>query len=233
MNKLKIYAILFLTLTVFACNKTQDQATGVGDALVVSKKIGTQTVYGISLYAYTFSSFKSVTAVNSIVADHIYTLSANQGYATNFHYETPDSEFTTTKPVASTYNFSAVFNNGTTGEFQDYLTDQVLDLPNITKCEYSTTDHQFEMNWDLLTNADSYAINILDGTTVVFASPELAKTIKAYAISVSGGGWATGFTPVVGKTYTIRLLAFMYEPGGDAYNVQAASLTDKTAAWGN
>lgn len=233
MNPIKIFAVLFLSLTLFSCNKNADTATGVGDALVVTRQIGGQTVYGISLYAYTFSSFNTVTATTSADPGKIYTLKANQGYATNFLYETPDAEYSTTQPTAMTFNFSATFKNSATDEFQDLLSDQVLDLPNLTKCEYNSTTHQLEMDWDLLTNADSYAITIMNGTTMVFGSTELAKTIKGYAVKTTGTGWANGFTPESGKTYTVRLMAFEYEPNGDAYNVQATSVTQTTAVWGN
>lgn len=230
---MKFFTALFLILTVISCNKTQDNSTGVGDVLVVTKKVGTQTVYGVSLYAYTFSSFESVKAVSSVDPTKQYTLKANAGYSTNFYYETPDAELSTTKPAAATYNFSAVFKNGKTDEFSDALSDKVLDLPTITKCEYDSTTHVLNLNWDLLDNAQSYAINILDGTTTVFGSTELGGTIKSYAVKATGNGWATGFTPEAGKTYTVRLLAFLYEPSGDAYNVQAASVSESTVVWGN
>ncbi len=233
MNQFRNFAVLFLTLTFFSCNKTNQKATGLGDALIVTQKIGSQKEYAVSLYAYTFNAFKSVTAVSSTDPTKLYTLVPNAGYSTNFYFEPAITDFSITKPAASTFTFSAVFSDGSTQGFQDILSDQVLDLPNLTKCEYNVTTHELEMNWDLLSNADSYAINILDGTTLVFGSTELAKTIKAYAVSSSGGGWTTGFTPVAGKAYTIKLFAFLYEPGGDAYNVQATSVKDTTALWGN
>lgn len=233
MKQLQSFFLIFFIFAFAACIKDEDTATGVGDALIVTKKSGNNTVYGISLYAYTFSSFKTVKAVSTADATKTYTLAANQGYKTNFYYETPDAAFATTKPAAATFNFSATFENGATHEFQDVLSDKVLGLPVIEKCTYNKTTGMLDVAWTALTNADSYAINILDGTTLVFGSPELASTVKAYSISVNGGGWASGFTPVSGKTYTLKLYAFLYESGGNSYNVQSTSVSETPALWGD
>lgn len=233
MKPTKFLATLILILSFLACNKTNEQASGAGDAIIVVKKINDQVVYGISFYAYTYSTFKSVTVTSNSDPAKTYTLAANQGYATNFYYETPDAEFTTTKPVSGTYTFSAVFENGTTQEFTDELTDHVINLPVLTKCEYSAPDHRLEVNWNLIQDADGYAINLFDGTNVIFSSAALADNIKAYAVSASGSGWANGFSPESGKAYKVRVLGFLFEPNGDTYNVQATSVTDTTAVWGN
>lgn len=232
MKHFKFFLLVIVAATMVSCNKTENQATGVGDVLIVTKKTGSNTVYGLSLYAYTYSSFQSVKAFSTVQPDKIYTLKSNQGYKTNSYYETPDAEFTTTKPEASTFDFSAVFENGVINGFQDILSDKALPLPIIEKCEYNSTKGQIDVNWTLLADADSYAINIWDGSTLVFGSTELIKTRNNYSISASGGGWANGFTPQSGKTYTVRLLAFLYEPGGDAYNMQASSMIETTVVWG-
>lgn len=233
MKPMKFFLALVLVISLLSCNKTNEQASGVGDALIVSKKVNNQVVYGVSFYAYTYSSFKSVTVTGDADPSKIYTLSANQGYATNFYYETPDDEFTATKPASGTYTFSAVFGNGATQVFTDVLTDNVISVPVLTKCEYSATNHRLEINWNLIPNANGYAVNLFDGTNVVFSSTALADNIKAYALNATGSGWASGFTPVAGKAYKVRVLGFLFEPNGDAYNVQATSLADTTAVWGN
>lgn len=233
MKPLKFIVFVLIALFVASCNKSQDEATGVGDAIIVAKNSGTNTVYGYALYAYSFSPFQSVKATSAVEANKIFTLKVNQGYKTNFYYETPDAEFTTTKPVASTFNFSAVFENGVTDEFQDNLSDKVLAIPVIDKSEFNSTSKEMGITWTSVSGADSYAINILEGTNLVFGSPELANTVKYYAISSNSIGWITGFTPVSGKTYTVRLNAYLYEPSGNSYNMQAISMAEKTIVWGN
>jgi hypothetical protein len=219
-------------LFMASCNKSQDEGSGTGDAIIVAKKSGTNTVYGVSLYAYSFSPFQSVKATSLADATKTFNLKENRGYKTNFAYEAPDAEFTTSKPVASVYNFSAVFENGVTNEFQDILTDKVLSVPTIEKSVYDVTTTELTTTWASVTDANSYAINILDGTTMVFGSLELVNTIKSFTLSSTSSGWITGVTPVVGKTYTLRLNAYLYEPNGNTYNMQAISIAEKPIVWG-
>lgn len=229
-----IYSIVFLLTALFlgSCSKSDDAASGTGDAIIIVKKSGTNVVYGYSLYAYTFGEFKSVTATNALQTGKTYTLKMNQGFKTNFYYESPEAEFTTVKPVATTFNFNAVFGNGATDEFQDEVSGVVLPVPVIEKTEYVTSKSEMTITWATVTGADSYAINIYDGANLVFGSPELVNTLKTFSFSATSGGWITGFTPVVGKTYTVRLNAYLYEPNGDSYNLQTVSFADKSMVWG-
>ena len=216
-----------------SCHKVEDQATGVGDAVIIAKKLGPQTFYGLALYAYTYSSFKSVQAVSSAEPGKTYDLKAYQSYKTNFTYETPDSSYSITPPVAATIHFTASFENGVTGTFQDELSDQVLAPAVIDTCKYNSTSHVLKLTWEKVTDAFSYSINIFDDTKQVFGSVELSSAIQSFSISANGYGWLPGFTPEIGKTYIVRLNAFLFEPQNDAYNVQAISVTDSLAVWGN
>lgn len=232
MKRFNLVLLVIVVVFMTSCLKTDDQASGTGDAVVVTKKIGNNTVYGISLYAYTFSAFKSVTVVSSSDASKTYTLSANQGYKSSFYYETPDAEFSPQPPSASTYNFSAVFDNGSSANFQDVLSDKVLPLPAIEKMEYDAIKNSLKVTWTKITNADSYAINILDGQTIVFSSAELSPSLTSYTISATGSGWASSSPPVNGKNYTVKLFAFLYESGANAYNVQASAIMEAPITWG-
>ncbi|MDO9615969.1 MAG: hypothetical protein Q7J86_15785 [Bacteroidota bacterium] len=233
MNQFKILAVVLFSLLITSCNKNDEQVTGVGDVMIVAKQSGANTAYGLSFYAYTLSSFESVSVVSVAEPGKTYTLKANQGYKTNFYFETPETQFTTTKPAAATFDFSATFTNGVKQDFQDVLTDKVLPIPTLDKCEYDAAKHQLDMSWTLIADASSYSINILYGDEMVFGSTELKGNIKNSTISAAGNGWAVGFTPEAGKTYTVRLYAYMFEPGGDAYNIQAISFVEKEVVWGN
>jgi hypothetical protein len=232
MKPLNFFVFVLITLFISSCNKNQDKASGTGDAIIIAKKSGANTVYGYSFYTYTFDSFKSVKATSSIDPGKNYTLKINQDHKTSFYYETPDADFTTTKPTATVINFSAVFENGATDEFQDELSDKVLDVPSIDKTEYNSTKEELGIFWTSVAGADSYNINILEDSKLVYGSPELANTVKYFAVTSVGNGWITGYKPVAGKSYTIRLRAFLYEPKGNSYNIQAVSLGEKTIVWG-
>jgi hypothetical protein len=227
----KLFTLLLIGALATSCNKNNEPATGTGDAIIVIKKSGDNTVYGISLYAYTFGAFKKVTAVSSANPSKTYTLGANQGYKSNFYYLSPDAEFSTTLPVAATIDFSAVFENGETNSFQDELSNKVLTVPVIDKLEFDSSKTSMTVSWTSVPNADSYAINVLDGETVVYVSPELAKTVKTFPVTTTGA-WSANNPPVNGKLYTVKVYAFLYENGINAYNVQAAAVGVKTVNWG-
>lgn len=231
MKRLNLVLLVIVVVILASCLKTEDQASGTGDAIVVTKKIGNNTVYGLSLYAYTFSAFKSVTVSSSADASKTYTLSANQGYKSSFYYETPDVDYSPQPPSASTYNFTAVFDNGSTANFQDVLSDKVLPVPIVEKMEFDATKNSLKVTWTKITNADSYAINILDGQKIIFSSAELSPALTSYTISATGTGWASGSPPVNGKNYTVKLFAFLYESGANAYNVQASAITEASTTW--
>lgn len=233
MERFKILAILSLIILATSCLNNDDEPTGVGDVLVVAKQSGNTTVYGISIYAYTFSSFEKVEAVRKAGEAKTFTLKANQGIKSNFYYETPDAEYSTTPPAASTYDFTATFSDGSTQNFQDILTDKVIPIPNVEKCAYNATEHKLEVTWVSIENVNTYAVNILEDKKLVFASGELPGTYKNYSIRADGGGWAPGFTPESGKTYTARIFAYLYESPGNGYNVQATSFAERSIVWGN
>lgn len=225
-----IFAFLFLATS---CLNNDDQPTGVGDVLIITKQSGTTTVYGISIYAYTYSSFEKVEVVRKTGDAKTFSLKANQGVKSNFFYETPDAEYSATKPAASTYEFTATFSDGSSQKFDDVLTDKVLPLPTVEKCAYNAADHKLEIAWASITNVNSYAVNIFDDNKLVFTSGEMPSTYKTYTVRADGGGWAPGFTPESGKTYTVKLFAYLYESPGNGYNVQAASFAERSIVWGN
>ncbi|HLN71988.1 MAG TPA: hypothetical protein VK205_01760 [Prolixibacteraceae bacterium] len=230
MKQLRIFMILLAVVLATSCNK-EEQATGVGDVLVVAKKSGAETVYGLSLYAYTFSTFSSVSAVSSANPPKTYTLKAMNG---TFGYETPENAYSTTKPAAGTYTFTATFENGVQQVFENILLDAVLPIPTFEKCEFNKATQQLEIKWQLLNGATSYAINILDGSKTVFASQPLRNVSSpSFAIRSTRGGWAQNYVPEDGKTYTVRLFAYMYEPNGGSYNMQCVSMADSNVIWGN
>jgi len=232
---------LLSLLLLGSCSK-DEEATGIGDAIIISKQSEAKTVYGLALYAYTFSSFKTVDATCSTAPATIYTLKSNQGYTTNFSYETPETEYTSTRPKSATVNFSAVFENGVTQAFQDELTENILAPLTIGSCTFNTTDNQLEVSWTPNSSASSYSVSLLDGSTVVFRGSELENSINSFKIGKTTSEWITQratdgteskYTPTVGKTYTLRVSAFLYESSANnAYNLQSISFADKSFKWG-
>jgi hypothetical protein len=235
MKQLKIFALILLVAFSSSCNKDSDDSSVVGDAVIIGKRSGTDVVYGVALYAYAFSSMKTVTAVSSSDPSEAVSLAAYGSYTYSFFKEPSGSEYSATKPTSSIYTFSGVFDSGTAFECQDYLSSDVLAPVTFEKCQYNTSYLWTELSWTALADADSYAICILDESgTVVFSSSELSNTVTSGVISSTTSGWTSGY-PISGATYTIKIYAFKYEDSSNqnSYHLQATSISDATIVWGN
>jgi hypothetical protein len=227
--------LIFILLAAFSssCNKDDGDSTVVGDAIVISKKSGTNTVYAIAYYAYAYSTLKSVSVESALDSTMQVDLAANGIYTTNFLKEPTDKDFTTTKPIADTFIFNAVFESGNTYQTKDAITSDILAPINIEECTYNATKSYAELSWTALTNADSYVITVFNSSgTVVFRSAELANTITGVNLSASTSGWTSGY-PVSGDTYTVRILAYKYEDSTNpnAYHIQSTSYSEASIVW--
>lgn len=229
-----IFVLLVLSLAI-SCNKKNDEnSTAVGDAVVVSKKLGDNTVYALAFYVYSNSPLKSVKVkgiANSTPVDLV-----SSGTSTSYYFakEPTDNDFSTTKPSEDTFTFDAEFEAGSTYVAQDILTSLVLEPVTIGTCKYNVTNSRAEFQWTALTDADCYSIAILDDSgTTVFASNGIANSYTNVYLEASNSGWAESH-PVIGKTYTVRIYAYKYEDSNnfDPYNIQSTSYSQATMVWG-
>ena len=62
MKRLTFLTIGLLSILLLGSCSKDEEATGIGDAIIISKKTESETIYGLAFYAYTFSSFKTVEA---------------------------------------------------------------------------------------------------------------------------------------------------------------------------
>lgn len=233
MKHLKIISLILLVVFSSGCNKESDDPTVEGDAVVVSRRSGTEVVYGVALYAQAVVALKTVTAVSSADPSKTISLSAIGGETYHFLKEPSDSEYTTTKPEATTYIFNAVFDDGTTSEFRDILTADVIDPVTFEKCQYNSANSYAEISWTALASANSYVIYVINNLgTTVFRSGEVSNAFTSGTLSSSSSGWTSGY-PKNGDTYTIRIYAFKYEDAVNGnYQLQANSISDASIVWG-
>jgi hypothetical protein len=233
MKNFKILILILLTAVSSSCNKNSGDSSVVGDAIVVAKKSGANTVYAMAHYAYAYSPLKSVGVQSMLDPTNKVELSPNGLYTTNFLKEPANTDFTTTKPSADTFTFKAVFESGNTYETEDIITSDILTPATIEKSTYNSEKSYAEIAWTALTNADSYVITLFDESgTLVFRSGEFSSTVTSGTLSASATGWIT--TPVAGKTYRIRIQAFKYEDSKNpnSYHIQSTSYSEANIVWG-
>ena len=233
MRQLKIISFILFVVFSSSCNKEPEDPTVEGDAVVISKRSGTNVVYGVAFYANSSSSLKTVSVVSSANPSGTISLSAVGDNTYSFRKEPSESEFSATKPTAATYTFNAVFNGGGTSESQDVLTTDALAPVAFEKCLYNTTNLYAELKWTALTNANSYVVQLLNASgTVIFNTGEVSNTTTGGTLSSSAVGWSSGY-PQNGDVYTVRIYALEYEDAtGASYQMQATSISDSTITWG-
>jgi len=235
MKNYKILILIILVALSSSCNKDNGDSSVVGDAIVVAKKSGTNTVYAIAYYAYAYSPLKSVTVQSMADPTNKVALASNGLYTTNFLREPTDADFTTTKPTTDTFTFSAVFESGKTYETENVITSDVLAPITIESCKYNIDKSYLEFSWTPLTNADSYVFTVLDDSgNTVFRSNEIASTATTNGyLTASASGWSSGH-PVTGKTYTVKIYAYKYEDSTkpNSYHIQATSFSEAKVVWG-
>lgn len=233
MRQLKFISLILLVVFSSSCNKEPEDPTVEGDTVFVSRRSGTNVVYGVAFYANSLSSLKSVTVVSSANPSGTLSLSANGDDTYSFKREPTEPEYSATKPQAATYTYNAVFDDGLTSEYKDIQTSDVLDPVTFEKCLYNTTNSYAEFKWTALTNANTYVIQLINETgTIVFNSSELLSTVTSGTLSSTAGGWNSGY-PKNGEIYTVRIYALEYEDASGAnYQMQATSISDSTITWG-
>ena len=233
MKQLKFISLILFVVFSSSCNKEPEDPTVEGDTVFVSRRSGTNVVYGVAFYANSLSSLKSVTVVSSANPSGTLTLSANGNDTYSYKREPTEPEYSATKPAAATYTYNAVFDDGGTSEYVDIQTSDVVDPVTIEKCLYNTTNSYAELKWTALTKASSYVIQCInEAGAVVFNSSELPNTFTSGTLSSAAGGWTSGY-PKNGDAYTIRIYALEYEDAAGAnYQMQATSISDATIVWG-
>jgi hypothetical protein len=233
MRQLKIFTLILLVAFLSSCSKDSENHTVEGDAIIVSKRSGTDVVYGVAFYANSSNPFKTVTVVNSANPSVQLSLSAIENNACSFAWEPSVSEYSTTKPVSATYTFSVVFDDGFTSETQDEITSNVLDPVTFKKCLYNTTNLYAELSWESLTNASSYVVQIINKSgLIVYNTNELSNTVTSGNITSLDSQWAIGY-PNKGDEYTIRVYAFEYENSmSTTYKIQSTSISESPLVWG-
>ncbi len=231
MKKL-VFAVIIASIAVAftSCNDDDDDVYVVGDVYAVSQLSGQDTVYGLSIHAYSLSSFSSVKVTNG--EGTVYNLKAYPGYETDFYYDTPTGELSMGKPVTGTYHFTATFKSGEVLETDDVLSSSILYPPVIKDCSYDVAKSKVFLEWEDVTDADLYVIKIYKDDTRVFLSPAFSVTTPKVEFDANSSYWENSYEPVTGDNLKLVLSAFMYETGGGGYDVQASTSSETSFVWG-
>jgi hypothetical protein len=231
----KLILVGFLSMIFLnSCIDSDIDPVGYGDAFILVEISGQDTLMGLGLHAFSYSEFTTVNVQHETDISKSYTLQAYLGYAQDFVWSTPRNEYSRALPVAGDYIFSATFRGGHTQVFYDKLYATVVYPPKLTKCLYNSDNQKVEVEWDRVSNADSYNVKLLntDGD-ILFVSPVFNRITDIYIFDKSTQGWQTSSFPTVGQNVTVEVASYLLEVGANGNELQSVGKSRQVITWGN
>lgn len=212
----------------------EEEPEGFGDAFIVVENTGQDTLKGLSLHAFSYSEFMSVTANLSSSSIPSYTLSPYRGYKQDFIWNMPLNQYSKTLPPAGDYTFNAVFSDGQSKVFYDKLTSDYIQPPVIKLCQYVTAVKRVDVEWGEVSKADVYNVKLLAlDDSLLFVSDVYNSNITNYSFSESTPGWQSTVVPATGENVKVEVSAYLLEKSNSSLNeLQAVSKSRKTITWG-
>lgn len=228
--KLLIYLAAIFVLS--SCDTGEYKPSAQADARIIVKVVPGDTLFGLGLYAYTDSEFKSVSAYYSGNSESFYTLEPYNNAANDYYYETPIEEMGEEPPVAGAYYFDIEITTGEYDKFSDILYTDYSLPPNITRCEYIS--NQIVVQWDEITDYGVIKFYIFNQQNeLLYASSSIDKDDYIYTLSYNNLTWEIDEAPASGEQLIVKVVFYTFELGNSAaLNTQSASSIEKSITWG-
>lgn len=229
-----LLTISILTILIFifsACQRKDPELSGFGDAFIKVEVVGSDTLYGLALHAFSFTSFASVEVTQG---DRLYTLEPYLGFEQDYLYMTPVKEMSATRPPAGEYQFNALYEDGRTMVFSDRLYTSVARPARITECRYNRDSQLAEIAWLADQHNDAYNIKAFHTNgELLFVSRVYNNDSDYYAFGRNTQGWQTGNLPVNGQELIIEITAYLNQPETKGEKLQSIALSRQSLIWMN
>lgn len=237
MKRLKFSLALAITLSsLVSCDTTdyeEPEFNTVCDVFVQVKKVGDETHYAPTFYAYSNKNLFTVDVEDSSTPVNDYELSEYFKGNLVFRSIPNEADFSTTDIVNGEYTFSIVSQGNESLKVKDKLLESRVEPIEISDFTYNGTIHKVELNWDKTEEADIYVVKVLTEINgkVIFASPRLTST--DYEFSELSNGWASGLQLSSGTSYWVGVYAYEFEnPTQDnGYNINSFSVDYNEIVW--
>jgi len=232
--KISMIFLLAGTLLVSSCIDSETDPVGFGDAFILVEIVDQDTLMGLGLHAFSYSEFSSVNVQVTGHEDLVYTLQPYLGFKQDFIWNTPIAQYKKEKPVNGDYVFNATFKGGQTHTFFDILHTTVVFPPVIKKCEYLASSSQIDVEWETVTNADSYNVKLLnENGDILFVSQVFNRVTGNYSFGKTTQGWQTSTYPATGQAVIVEVAAYLLEPGASKNELQSIGKSKYPVVWGN
>ena len=225
----------FMSLILLtSCIDSDIDPVGYGDAFIFVEIVGQDTLAGLGLHAFSYSQFTSVNVQLNSDASKNYVLQPYLGFSQDYVWSTPLAEYKKELPAAGDYTFSATFRGGQTQVFFDKLYNTVVYPPKIVRCGYNENNRKIEVEWERVSNADSYNVKLLssDGD-ILFVSPVFNRITDIYTFDRNTSGWQTSTFPVAGQNVTVEVASYLLETGTNNNELQSIGKSRRVIVWNN
>jgi hypothetical protein len=223
-----IVPVLFLGMLAmfWSCDKEDETLTAYGDAFISTISRGDTVYYGLNLYAYSYYRMDEV-KVSLLNKTFQVTLDTLQYRYT--HASIPgDDDYTLTPPDSGTYVFDAFFDDGSQHTSADFLDTAVIFPPVVTEAVFDTTNQQFMVKWESVCDKCGYRVMLInESKKVVFQTDLLNYDQNAFSITPYTYGWGLSTQPLGGETYSVVVMAFMFEAAASSFDLQCISTNNE------
>ncbi len=232
---LKFFSTVVLSLFLLSsCIDSDIDPVGYGDAFIFVEIVDQDTLTGLGLHAFSYSEFTSVNVRLSGDDTKNYVLQPYLGYKQDFTWSTPIAEYSKTLPAAGDYIFEATFRGGQSHTFFDKLYSTLVYPPKILKAEFVSAGEKVEVEWQKVSNADSYNVKLLNSEgNILFVSPVFNRSTDFYSFSKNTNGWQSSSYPTAGQTVVVEVASYLLEPGTNQNELQSIGKSRQQITWGN
>ena len=227
--------VLIASALLVSCfdNETELDFEVYTDAYVLKKNIGDSSAYAVTLFALGNQLIHSVTVTEIGGSGEIIQLTQDPSSLFTMSKIPVETDYLPFAPASNDYLFEVVAENGVTKEKYDFLSYEDLDIPEITKTEFSENKRLLSLNWTGVEGADGFIIKILNSEGVLVFNDGVQPDITQFSIDIVMGNWI--IYPEKDETYNIQVHAFAYEPDTEeeyrVYNIQEVSISEVSIVW--
>lgn len=203
------------------------------DIYVRTIKMDDEVVHAPVVYAYSNLALFSTTVTLKGETDPRYDLDDTFEGANRLRKLPTTNEFTTTDIENGIYEFTITSAGNEMLKLKDELLDDRMDIMNITKFDYDSDAHKFDLEWDEIDEANVYVVKLMSAIdkNYLFASTKITK--NSYSFSHSGAGWSSITTPKDGTTYILAVCAYKFESDNDTsgYDINHETIEYREIVW--
>ncbi len=215
-------------LVLVSCASEEIPTTVYSDAFIISKNISGVQRYGLALHAYSNKSLQAVSVKSP--SGTSYSLTQVSSYSNEFYYEDAQADYTVDLPETGTYTFTVTPAADDAVTDGNILAGDAITPVEFTTCEYDSDNTRITLEWELVDDISYSVVRLIDSDgNIVYYSDTLSSTKENANVTTSN--WVSGYSPVVGETYTVELHCFLQEDD-DTSALESKAITTQEVVWG-